>query len=147
MWSARKILPIIYLVVSCASSFKIIQLRPGLIAIRLFWGNGTVDKFPPIIEYFVQRIQSMNSNYVYEDLSRPPTWEKPVYTLSPSDQHLTAVNPGPESTTQAIIKPVFEDESVITTKKTPILFEYEEMEETTGNLFEIITTAKNTDKV
>lgn len=46
----------------------------------------SISKFPPIIEFFVQKIQSQFSNYVYEDLSRPPTWEKPVYTLSPEDQ-------------------------------------------------------------
>lgn len=31
----------------------------------------TISKFPPILEYFVQRIQSAFSNYVHEDLSRP----------------------------------------------------------------------------
>lgn len=38
--------------------------------------NGTtVSKFPPILEYLLQKIQSMNSNYIYEDLSRPPTYD------------------------------------------------------------------------
>lgn len=34
-----------------------------------------VQKFPPIIEHFVQLIQKYFSNYVYEDLSRPPAWD------------------------------------------------------------------------
>lgn len=33
----------------------------------------TISKFPPILEYLVQRIQSAFSNYVHEDLSRPAT--------------------------------------------------------------------------
>lgn len=38
--------------------------------------NGTtISKFPPVLEYLLQRVQSMNSNYVYEDLSRPPTYD------------------------------------------------------------------------
>lgn len=46
----------------------------------------SVSQFPPILEFFVQKIQSHYSNYVYEDLSRPPTWDTPVYTLAPEDQ-------------------------------------------------------------
>lgn len=35
------------------------------------WGPGTESKFGPVLEYFVQRIQSYYSVYKYEDLSRP----------------------------------------------------------------------------
>lgn len=111
--------------------------RPSVImqAIRLFWGpnNGTVNKFPPIIEYFVQRIQTQNSNYIYEDLSRPPTWEKPVYTLSPSEQ-LTAYQP---LVTESATKELVHQEDITT-----VQYEYEELEETTEKFFEIINGNK-----
>lgn len=50
--------------------------------VRLFFdrNNTTISKFPPILEYVLQRIQTMNSNYVYEDLSRPPTYDSPDFT-------------------------------------------------------------------
>lgn len=35
------------------------------------WAIGSVAKFPPFIEHFVQRVQSYYSVYKYEDLSRP----------------------------------------------------------------------------
>lgn len=35
------------------------------------WAIGSVAKFPPFVEHFVQRIQSYYSIYKYEDLSRP----------------------------------------------------------------------------
>lgn len=35
------------------------------------WAIGSVAKFPPFIEHFVQRIQAHYSIYKYEDLSRP----------------------------------------------------------------------------
>lgn len=35
------------------------------------WAIGSVAKFPPFIEHFVQRIQAHYSVYKYEDLSRP----------------------------------------------------------------------------
>lgn len=35
------------------------------------WAIGSVAKFPPFIEHFVQRIQAYYSVYKYEDLSRP----------------------------------------------------------------------------
>lgn len=35
------------------------------------WAIGSVSKFPPFIERFVQRIQSYYSTYKYHDLSRP----------------------------------------------------------------------------
>lgn len=65
--------------------------------LKLFFGNQpSTSKFPPIIEFFVQRIQTQFSNYVYEDLSRPPTYDKPVYTLSPAEA-ATATDPLPTS--------------------------------------------------
>ncbi|EFA04493.2 hypothetical protein TcasGA2_TC014799 [Tribolium castaneum] len=112
---------------------RVTQPRPSVVmsAIRLFWGpnNGTVSKFPPIIEYFVQRIQSQNSNYVHEDLSRPPTWEKPIYTLSPSEQ-LTAYQP---LVTESVTKEIHHEDP--TTQE----YEYEELPDTTEKFFEIIT--------
>jgi hypothetical protein len=137
--SCAKIVPFVYLL-SLVSSYRVIHIRPGVLmsSIKQFWNsndNGTVSKFPPIIEYFVQRIQSQNSNYIHEDLSRPPTWEKPVYTLSPSEQ-LTAYQPlATESVTQGMNQHL-EDQVSSTT---PELFEYEELEETTEKFFEIIT--------
>lgn len=48
--------------------------RPQLIImngpIRIY-GAGTESKFPPFLEFFVQRIQKYFSVYKYEDLSRP----------------------------------------------------------------------------
>lgn len=35
------------------------------------WAIGSVAKFPPFLEHFVQRIQAYYSVYKYEDLSRP----------------------------------------------------------------------------
>lgn len=35
------------------------------------WAIGSVAKFPPFIEHFVQRVQAYYSVYKYEDLSRP----------------------------------------------------------------------------
>lgn len=37
------------------------------------WAIGSVSRFPPFIERFVQRIQSYYSTYKYQDLSRPAT--------------------------------------------------------------------------
>lgn len=36
------------------------------------YGDGIESKFPPFLEFFVQRIQKYFSVYKYEDLSRPP---------------------------------------------------------------------------
>lgn len=48
------------------------------------WGAGTESKFPPLIEILVQRIQSMFSTYIYEDLSRPAAMKDPVIaTIKP----------------------------------------------------------------
>lgn len=35
------------------------------------WAIGSVAKFPPVLEHFLQRVQSYYSIYKYEDLSRP----------------------------------------------------------------------------
>lgn len=42
--------------------------------------NTSISKFPAVIEYIVQRIQTLNSNYVHEDLSRPPTYDSVDFT-------------------------------------------------------------------
>lgn len=39
------------------------------------YGDGTESRFPLIVEYFVQRIQNYFSHYVYEDMSRPSSWD------------------------------------------------------------------------
>lgn len=39
----------------------------------------TVNRFPPFLEHFVQLIQRYFSNYVHEDLSRPPSWNSPNF--------------------------------------------------------------------
>ncbi|XP_050307357.1 uncharacterized protein LOC126744064 isoform X1 [Anthonomus grandis grandis] len=53
---------------------------------QLFPPKESIQKFPPVVEYFVQKIQASQSNYIYEDLSRPQTHDKPIYTLSPKDE-------------------------------------------------------------
>ncbi|GJQ69816.1 hypothetical protein Trydic_g22369 [Trypoxylus dichotomus] len=54
--------------------------------------NGTVSKFPPVIEFLAQKVQTQFSNFVYEDLSRPPAWNSPIYTLAPNDPLFEEVN-------------------------------------------------------
>lgn len=72
------------------------DLQPIVIVphVKIFFGppRESTSKFPPIIELFVQRLQTQFSTYVFEDLSRPATYEKPVYTLSPEEQ-VTATEP------------------------------------------------------
>ncbi|KAL1491269.1 hypothetical protein ABEB36_011889 [Hypothenemus hampei] len=55
---------------------------------KVFLPIPSVNKFPPVVEFLVQRIQASQSNYVYEDLSRPPTYDRPQYTLSPNEQQI-----------------------------------------------------------
>lgn len=53
---------------------NIISNRPQLIIINgptRIYGAGTESKFPPFLEFVVQRIQKYFSVYKYEDLSRP----------------------------------------------------------------------------
>lgn len=89
---------------SCAqvSSDNTIRIQPIVIVphLKIFFGppSPSTSKFPPIIELLVQRLQAQFSTYVYEDLSRPPTYEKPVYTLSPEEQ-ATATEPLAEAST------------------------------------------------
>ncbi|XP_066141640.1 uncharacterized protein [Euwallacea fornicatus] len=110
---------------------KIKQVWPALLtnSPKIFLPVQTVSKFPPVVEHFVQKIQASQSNYIYEDLSRPPTYDKPVYTLSPQDEVLLNI---PSSTT---IKPV-----VAITNKTVETqdfnrFDYEDMVNSTEKLF------------
>lgn len=51
-----------------------------------------VSKFPPVIEHFVQLIQKYFSNYVYEDLSRPPTWDSPNFGMEHSQFNKDKIN-------------------------------------------------------
>lgn len=108
--------------------------------VKFFANNETtsVSKLPPILEYFLQRIQAANSNYVHEDLSRPQTWEKPVYTLSPAEQELFYGTPSTTTAIQAAV--VEEDEAVPTTSKYDN-FEYVDEDNSTELLFEKITEA------
>lgn len=55
------------------------------------WGAGTESKFPPLIEILVQRIQSMFSTYIYEDLSRPAIVKDPVSTTVKPNQDEAAI--------------------------------------------------------
>lgn len=56
----------------------------------------SVSKFPPIVEFVLQRIQAHNSVYIYEDLSRPPTWDSPYYATSTEKPTTEAVKPEQE---------------------------------------------------
>lgn len=56
------------------SSFATVSHPPQVIIINgptRIYGAGTESKFPPFLEFFVQRIQKYFSVYKYEDLSRP----------------------------------------------------------------------------
>lgn len=115
---------------------RLFPIRPGvhINSIKIFWSsnrNGTtVSKFPPFIEHIVQLIQKRYSNYIHEDLSRPPGWDKPVYTLSPADQeYFYGTKPTTSSTSLPVITDTIDD------------FEYEELEDTTEKFFEIITNS------
>lgn len=114
----------------------------------------------------MQKIQSHFSTYANEDLSRPPTWDKPVYTLSPEDQqffNLSSAGPTPGvvevidvtgSTTskpQLVTEEVLEDDENVGNATTEVDkvtdgFEYEELEETTDKFFEIITETVEVEK-
>lgn len=127
------ILVILLYCLSASVTERLFAIRPGvhINSLKVFWSsnrNGTtVSKFPPFIEHFVQLIQKRYSNYIHEDLSRPPSWDKPVYTLSPEDQEYFY---GTKSTTTTSA-PVITDPTDN--------YEYEELEETTEKFFEIIT--------
>lgn len=87
---------IVFIIVCGSHDNSTIKLQPIVIVpqVRIFFGppSPTTSKFPPIIELLVQRLQTQFSTYVYEDLSRPPTYEKPVYTLTPEEE-ATATEP------------------------------------------------------
>lgn len=91
----QKFVPLLLLfaLTSCENTIK---LQPIVVVpqVKIFFGplSPSTSKFPPIIELLVQRLQTQFSTYVYEDLSRPPTYEKPVYTLSPEEE-ATATEP------------------------------------------------------
>ncbi|KAK5646988.1 hypothetical protein RI129_005452 [Pyrocoelia pectoralis] len=87
MKSCAKFVIILILFVLCTNTAPSSQRLPKL-PIRLgFNPQPSVSKFPLILEFIVQQIQAHFSNYVFEDLSRPPTWDKPAYTTEiPHDE-------------------------------------------------------------
>lgn len=60
---------------------KVLQSFNGPIKI---YGAGTESRFPLLVEYFVQRIQNYFSHYVYEDMSRPASWNVSMSNNKPS---------------------------------------------------------------
>lgn len=152
------------LLASFGASLRISIFKPGenTTVIKIFGQpQVSVSKFPPIVEFLVHRIQSHFSTYVHEDLSRPPAWDKPVYTLSPVDQqffNLTSTSATPEdveSIDSTLSKPEsttdqgleFEDFGNTTeVVESPDDFEYEELGEITDKLFEVITETNEIDK-
>ncbi|XP_019761594.2 uncharacterized protein LOC109538679 isoform X1 [Dendroctonus ponderosae] len=101
---------------------------------KIFIPAETVSKFPAVVEFFVQKIQASQSNYVYEDLSRPPTYDKPVFTLSPEDQ--IAFGLATSTKPPATPKPISNDD-----------FDYEEIANNTETLFEIIKSTQGEDNI
>lgn len=136
-----KIIPLLIIsafTISPTLSINLIVVGP----VKFFLNNtetSSVSKLPPILEYFLQRIQAANSHYVHEDLSRPQTWEKPVYTLSPAEEEMFY---GSASSTVPVEQEavVEEDEDSITTSKYDN-FEYVDEDNSTELLFEKITEA------
>lgn len=87
-----------------------------------FFNNYTVNRFPPVIEFIVQRVQSYFSNYVHEDLSRPPTYDRPDFTYSTKKPFT------PESVTTSSASPFdntedYDDELQETSSIKELLFE------------------------
>lgn len=129
----------ILLLTSTISAVRVIQLQPFLVnnTIKFFFRpQVTVSKFPPVIELIVQRLQTYYSNYVYEDLSRPPTWDKPVYVLTPADHQQIASIPANPVPIQ--IPPTTENSVRATTRDPdlPNLNEYIELPDTSENFIE-----------
>lgn len=69
------------------------------------WAIGSVAKFPPFIEHFVQRIQAHYSIYKYEDLSRPGFHQSggsdQVVRVSTSSKKPAPVTEAPVTATKA----------------------------------------------
>lgn len=59
---------------------------------RLGLLKDTVSRFPPVLEFLLQMVQRYFSNYVYEDLSRPPAWDSPNYGTGHHSQFATKIN-------------------------------------------------------
>ncbi|KAK9870513.1 hypothetical protein WA026_008070 [Henosepilachna vigintioctopunctata] len=133
----RYILPSFLL---CAVGFDVVvPVRLVIFSpIKQFFQNGspatTVNKLPPVLEFILQRIQSANSNFVHEDLSRPPTWEKPVYTLSPAEEEFFY---GTSPSTPLPHAAAVVEEEVTTSRYDR--FEYDDLDNTTEIFFEKIT--------
>ncbi|XP_045470692.1 uncharacterized protein LOC123677979 isoform X1 [Harmonia axyridis] len=131
----KSIISWVFLLQTCSAA-KLIVVGP----VKLFGNTDTtsVSKLPPILEYFLQRIQAANSNYVHEDLSRPQTWDKPVYTLSPAEQEMFYGTP---STTTPVQEALVEEDEIVTTTSKYDNFEYVDEDNSTSTelLFEKIT--------
>ncbi|XP_044750255.1 uncharacterized protein LOC123310703 isoform X1 [Coccinella septempunctata] len=126
-----------FLTFQSSTSINLILVGP----VKFFVNNSdttSVSKLPPILEYFLQRVQAANSNYVHEDLSRPQTWEKPVYTLSPAEEEMFY---GPASTKPLVEEAVVVEDEVTTTTSKYDNFEYVDEDNSTELLFEKITEA------
>ncbi len=85
--------------------------QPHLIIINhgptRIYGAGTESKFPPFIEFFVQRIQKYFSVYKYEDLSRPA-----LPSQIPFDDEVVGVNSQTVTDTTTEM-PIKQDESIL----------------------------------
>ncbi|XP_031345469.1 uncharacterized protein LOC116172397 [Photinus pyralis] len=88
-------LVVILCLLAISHTVRLNNAKPPLL-IRLGFLNPqpSVSKFPPVLEFVVQQIQSYFSNYVYEDLSRPATWDTQVYTteVPPDEVPIEAVS-------------------------------------------------------
>ncbi|XP_030570489.1 uncharacterized protein LOC115769702 [Drosophila novamexicana] len=83
------------------SVLQALKLQPGEEQSKLnfrIYGDGVEQKFPPLLENIIQRIQTFFSIYRYTDTSRPvrkeePTTEQIVSTRRAEDPKATQVPP------------------------------------------------------
>lgn len=115
--------------------------------------EGSVSQFPPIIEFFVQKIQSQYSNYIHEDLSRPQTWNKPTYSLSPEDQAVFSSNNNStfndtggkfdaDNSTEIFFELIFDNQTQNVTQTTELYFEKIETSTSPANSTVVYITPK-----
>ncbi|KAG5888645.1 hypothetical protein JTB14_021270 [Gonioctena quinquepunctata] len=120
--------------------------KPGEVLNKFFFRpQVTVSQFPPFFEFFLQKIQSQFSTYVHEDLSRPPTWEKPVYTLSPQDQLFFSESQSTSEATTSVTSPSPPEEHVEEVDSTEKLFEIIQDHNKTDADVEVLAPATNLD--
>lgn len=79
------------------------------------WAIGSVAKFPPVLEHFLQRIQSYYSIYKYEDLSRPGG-----FNSGSANQvvRVTKTSTVKTPTTSIQLDTIIHDETITSTKTT-----------------------------